>query len=107
MSSHAGNDSKNYTKHAPQIGKKYLQNGAKKTSKTIPETLTKKGPKRYPKVFRKAPQNEPKKEFKITKKRFGWPFSHLKKTTIFRKVFFLVFCAPQDALDPQNQAKTM
>ena len=113
MSSHASKTTcfiKSAFRITPNLVLKSVQNTSKMEPKKGPKRSRRPSPKKTPKHTLKysemLPKMTPKKEPKITKKRFGLPFSHLKKTMIFLKVFFLVFCAPQEALDPQNRAKT-
>ena len=86
MSSHAGKTAffeKNASRITPNLALKSVPNTSKMESKTPPKRSRrlplKKDPKTHPKVVRKAPQNDPEKEPKITKNGLGGLFFTSKK----------------------------
>ena len=101
-----------YTKHVLKIGAKWPQDGAKSGPGAVPETPPKKNSKNCLKVDQKvlkvdqeAPQNDPQKNFRITKNGLGC-FSTSKNDGNLEAVFPRFLLPPAREV-PDPQAKTI
>ena len=84
----------------PKWSQKQSRSGPRDISKEKQQNFSKVN-QEAPKVDQKVLQNDPKKDFGITKNGLGG------KTMIIWKVYFLVFWLPWEVSDRENQAKTL
>ena len=113
MSSHAGKTAffiKNTSKFIPKILPKTVQNTSKMEPKTVPKRSRTPSQKYVaptsPKWPKRAPKMTSKWSLKSEKNVLGALFFNSKKAQ-FSEAVFLSFGAFREALDPENQAKTL